>query len=177
MFAKLINETTIEKAPRCIHVGATTFVMPSAEQYAAGGYYEVVEAEKPEPKKWFDTVAKYTTVDVGKGSYTVKRTEMKPVEGKEVETEAVTTEETFEVDMKMIQQTWEYVKQEKPDYGSLSVGYIREQYSINDELALQRQWDNTPAKKQEFNEYNDYCDECKLKAKADIAEWEAANVD
>lgn len=141
MFAKLINETTIDKAPRCIHVGATTYVMPNAEQYAEGGYYEVVEAEKPEPKKWFNIVANYELVDG---------------------------------ELKKIQQSWEYVKQEKPDYGELIVGYIRERYSINDELAIQRQWDNSAEKKAEFNEYNAFCDECKVKARADIAEWEAA---
>lgn len=138
MFAKLINETTIEKAPRCIHVGATTFVMPTPEQYEAGGYYEVVEAEKPEPRKWYDQVAKYELVD-----------------GK-------------------LQQSWEYEKQPKPDYGDLIVGYIRERYSINDELAIQRQWDNNTEKKEAFNEYNEFCDNCKLRAKADIAEWEEA---
>lgn len=162
MFAKLINENQIEQAPRCIHVGATTFVMPNAAQYAAGGYYEVVEAEKPEPKKWFSVVAKYATVDAGEGSYAIKQTDE----------EGNTTEEIFTVEMKTIQQSWEYVKQEKPDYGNLIVGYIREVYSINDELALQRQWDNSAEKKQEFNEYNAFCDNCKLKAKADIAEWE-----
>lgn len=140
MFAKLINETTIEKAPRCIHVGATTYVMPNAEQYAEGGYYEVVEAEKPEPKKWFAVVAKYATVEM----------------------DGITK----------IQQTWEYEKQPKPEYGDLIVGYIREVYSINDELAIQRQWDNNAEKKREFNEYNEFCDNCKLKAKTDIAEWE-----
>lgn len=146
MFAKLISENQIEKAPRCIHVGATTYVMPNAEQYAEGGYYEVVEAEKPEPKKWFNIVANYELVDGEEGSYELKK----------------------------IQQSWEYVKQEKPDYGELIVGYIRERYSINDELAVQRQWDNNAEKKREFNEYNEFCDNCKLKAKADIAEWEAA---
>ena len=160
----MINETTIEKAPRCIHVGTITFVVPSAEQYAAGGYYEVVEAEKPEARKWFDLIAKYELVDTGEGNYTIKKTDE----------EGNTTEDVYTVEMKTIQQSWEYVKQEKPDYGELIVGYIREVYSINDELAIQRQWDNNAEKKAEFNEYNDFCDSCKLKAKADIAEWEAA---
>lgn len=164
MFARLINETTIEKAPRCIHVGATTFVMPTAEQYAAGGYYEVVEAEKPEPKKWFNIIATYELQDGEEGSYTIKKTDE---EGK-------TTEDVYTVELKKIQQSWEYVKQEKPDYGELIVKYIREVYSINDELAVQRQWDNSAEKKAEFNEYNTFCDECKVKARADIAEWEAA---
>lgn len=164
MFAKMIDETTIEKAPRCIHVGATTFVMPTAEQYAVGGYYEVEEAEKPEPKKWYALVAKYTTADAEEGNYTIKKTDE----------EGNTTEEVFPVQMKKIVQHWEYEKDERPDYGELIVGYIRERYSINDELAIQRQWDNSAEKKAEFNEYNAFCDDCKLKAKADIAEWEEA---
>ena len=138
MFAKLINETTIEKAPRSIRVDATTYETPNAEQYAACGYYELVETEPPEPRKWYSVVAKYATVE------------------------------------NKIQQSWDYVKQPKPDYSELIVGYIREVYSINDELAIQRQWDNGRDKKQEFIEYNNFCDDCKLKAKADIAEWEEA---
>lgn len=167
MFAKLINETTIEKAPRCIHVGATTFVIPNAAQYAAGGYYEVEEAEKPEDVKWYHLVAKYELQDTGEGSYTIKKTDE----------EGNTTEETVTVQMKKIVQSWDYVKDGRPDYGGLIVGYIRERYSVNDELAIQRQWDNSAEKKAEFNEYNEFCDNCKLKAKADIAEWEAADVD
>ena len=93
MFAKLINETTIEKAPRCIHVGATTFVIPSAEQYAAGEYYEVEETEKPEPKKWFSIVAKYATVDAGEGSYTIRHTDE----------EGNIPEDVFPVQMKKIE--------------------------------------------------------------------------
>ena len=137
MFVKFINETTIEKAPRCIHVGATTYVMPNAEQYAEGGYYELVEATKPEPRKWYAIVAKYEIVG------------------------------------NKVQQSYEYEKVERPEYSDLIVGYIRERYSLNDELALQRQWDNSPAKKQEFNEYNNFCDDCKVKAKADLAEYDA----
>lgn len=164
MFAKLINETTIEKAPRCIHVGATTFVIPSAEQYAAGGYYEVVEADEPEPRKWYSVVAKYATVDAGEGSYTIRHTDE----------EGNITEDVFPVQMKKIVQSWDYVKDERPDYSELIVGYIRERYSINDELAIQRQWDNSAEKKQEFNEYNDFCDGCKVKARADLAEYDEA---
>lgn len=168
MFAKMINENQIEQAPRCIHVGATTFVMPSAEQYAAGGYYEVVEGEPLEPRKWYHIIAKYSLQDEGEGSYTIKRTEVDE-EGKET-----TTEDTYTVQMKKIVKTYEYEKDERPDYGELIVGYIREVYSLNDELALQRQWDNSAEKKQEFNEYNAFCDNCKVKAKADLAEYDAA---
>lgn len=168
MFAKLINDTTIEKAPRCIHVGASTFVMPSPEQYAAGDYFEVVEAEKPEDRKWYHLVAKYELQDAGEGSYTIKKTEVDE-EGKET-----TTEDVFVVHMQKIIQSYEYEKDERPDYGELIVGYIRERYSLNDELALQRQRENSSEKKDEFLDYNDFCDACKAKAKADLAEYDKA---
>lgn len=138
MFVKLIDNRTIEKAPRCIHVGATTYVMPNAEQYAEADYFELVQQEQPEARKWYDVVATYEKQD------------------------------------NKIYQGWEYIKQDKPDYATLIVGYIREQYSLDDELALQRQRDNSEEKKEEFDTYNAYCDNCKLQAKADIAEWEEA---
>jgi hypothetical protein len=39
---------------------------------------------------------------------------------------------------------------------------IRERYSLNQELAIQRQRDT---KVDEFNAYYEYCEECKTKAK------------
>lgn len=39
---------------------------------------------------------------------------------------------------------------------------IKERYTIEDEIALHRQKEVKPY---EFDEYNDYCEECKLKAK------------
>ena len=163
MFVKLINEKTIEKAPRCIHVGATTFVMPNAEQYAAGGYFEVEEAAKPDDMEFYHLVAEYKIVDTGYSSYTIKKTDE----------EGNTTEDVFPVQMKKIVQSWNYEKDERPDYGELIVGFIRERYSINDELALQRQWDNNAEKKAEFNEYNDFCDGCKVRAKEVLARYDA----
>lgn len=80
----------------------------------------------------------------------------------------------YELIENKIHQSWEYTKKEKPEYSELIVGYIREVYSIDDELALQRQCNNSEEKKQEFDEYNSFCDNCKLKAKADISEWENA---
>ena len=164
MFAKFINETKIEKAPRCIHVGDTMFVMPSAEQYAAGEYYEVEETVKPDAKEFYHLVAKYELQDAGDSSYTIKKTDE----------EGNTTEDVFPVKMKKIVQRWEYVKDERPDYSDLIVGFIREKYSINDELAIQRQCDNSEEKKAEFDEYNAFCDECKVKAKEIIAKYDEA---
>ena len=164
MFAKFINETKIEKAPICIHVGDTTFVMPSAEQYAAGGYYEVEEAVKPDLKEFYHLVTKYELQDAGDSSYTIKKTDE----------EGNTTEDVFPVKMKKIIQRWEYVKDERPDYSDLIVGFIREKYSINDELAIQRQCDNSEEKKAEFDEYNVFCDACKTKAKEILARYDEA---
>lgn len=174
MFAKLIDETTIEKAPRCIHVGSRTFCIPSAEQYAAGEYYEVEEGAPLEPRKWYHTVIRYSLHDIGEGTYKIKKTEKVLKEGTEDEYMDKTTTESVTVSMKKIVQTYEYEKDERPEYSALIVGYIRERYSLNDELALQRQWDNNAEKKAEFNEYNTFCDECKVRAKADLAEYDAS---
>ena len=162
MFAKFINETKIGKAPRCIIANGTFFVMPSAEQYAAGEYYEVEEAVKPDFKEFYHIVAKYELQDAGDSSYTIKKTDE----------EGNTTEEVFPVKMKKIVQHWDYVKDERPDYSELIVGFIREKYSINDELAIQRQCDNSEEKKAEFDEYNAFCDECKAKAKEVLARYD-----
>lgn len=47
-------------------------------------------------------------------------------------------------------------------YGQEVEKRIRKRYTLNDELAIQRQR-NT--KKAEFNEYNAYCEECKAQVK------------
>lgn len=50
----------------------------------------------------------------------------------------------------------------KTSYEDLVVIYIREKYSIDDEIAILRQRDSKP---EEFAEYNAYCEECKTQAK------------
>lgn len=47
-------------------------------------------------------------------------------------------------------------------YPQLVQELINKKYSIYDELAIQRQRDT---KQDEFNEYNTYCEECKVEAK------------
>lgn len=47
-------------------------------------------------------------------------------------------------------------------YDEKVVSLIREKYSLDDELAIQRQRDTKP---EEFKEYFAYCEECKMKAK------------
>lgn len=42
---------------------------------------------------------------------------------------------------------------------------IREKYSIDDEMALHRQKES---KREEWAEYNTYCEECKVNAKAEV---------
>ena len=173
-FVKFVDENTIHPAPRCIHVGASTFVMPTAEQYAAGGYYELVEAEPIIELAHYDIKHTYELVSAGASFYTVIHTEQVLVEGTEGEYELVSSEEVIPVDMYRVQETLTYEKSPKPDYAELIVGFIREAYSLNDEIAIQRQRENSEEKIQEFNDYNAYCDQCKVRAKAVIAEWEAA---
>ena len=49
-------------------------------------------------------------------------------------------------------------------YEEKVVSLIREKYSLDEELAIQRQRDTKP---DEFNEYFAYCEECKEKAKGE----------
>lgn len=48
------------------------------------------------------------------------------------------------------------------EYKELTEKYIRQRYSISDELAIMRQRDTKP---DDFKLYYDYCEECKAKAK------------
>lgn len=52
-----------------------------------------------------------------------------------------------------------------PTYEERVVELIRQRYDINAELAILRQRD---VKVDEFNEYNAYCEECKLQAKEEV---------
>lgn len=47
-------------------------------------------------------------------------------------------------------------------YPQLVEYLIRQRYTISQELAIHRQ---RTSKKAEFNNYNNYCEECKIKAK------------
>ena len=49
-----------------------------------------------------------------------------------------------------------------PTYEEKVEQLIRERYSLSAELAIQRQRDTKP---EEFKEYFEYCEECKVKAK------------
>ena len=71
-------------------------------------------------------------------------------------TRDVTAEEEAEI---KVQETQQY---NNISYEDLVTQFIREKYSLNDELALSRQRDT---KAEEFNTYYEYCEECKVKAK------------
>ena len=55
----------------------------------------------------------------------------------------------------------------KPTYEERVEQLIRERYSLNEELAIQRQRETKP---DEFDGYFAYCEECKAKAKNEIAD-------
>lgn len=59
----------------------------------------------------------------------------------------------------------DYLKQQP--YEVIVEYLIKDKYSISDELAILRQRD---VKSEEFEEYNNYCDECKAKAKEILKE-------
>lgn len=52
-----------------------------------------------------------------------------------------------------------------PTYEERVVELIRLRYSIDAELAIQRQRDSKP---EEFADYNAYCEECKIQAKEEV---------
>ena len=56
----------------------------------------------------------------------------------------------------------EQITEEVIPYDEKVVSLIREKYSLDEELAIQRQRDTKP---DEFNEYFAYCEECKMRAK------------
>lgn len=60
-----------------------------------------------------------------------------------------------------IVQEWEEIRN-KLSYDELVVQLIREKYSLDDELAIQRQKETKP---DEWEAYFAYCEECKKKAK------------
>jgi hypothetical protein len=84
------------------------------------------------------------------------------------ETEAKEAWDEYEDIQIYIPYTAEEIEKKKEEqYPVLVEQYIRERYSLSAELAILRQRDSKP---EEFNEYNNYAENCKLKAKAKIEE-------
>ena len=54
------------------------------------------------------------------------------------------------------------VEQSQHTYEELVEQYIRERYTLNQELAINRQRETKP---EEFSQYFAYCEQCKVKAK------------
>ena len=52
---------------------------------------------------------------------------------------------------------------QKPTYEQLVIAKIRTKYSVDEELAILRQRDTKP---EEFAEYNEFCELCKIKVKS-----------
>lgn len=63
-----------------------------------------------------------------------------------------------------IEEQTEGIPEIKIPYEEKVVALIREKYSLDEELAIQRQRDTKP---EEFQAYFEYCEECKEKAKAE----------
>lgn len=66
------------------------------------------------------------------------------------------------------------VKDEAPVYSELLTKYIREKYSIEDEIAILRMKDSSDGKKSGYDEYASFIETCKSKADKDIEEWKKA---
>lgn len=59
----------------------------------------------------------------------------------------------------------DFARMKAQRYEDLIVSKIREKYSLDQELAILRQRDSKP---QEFAEYNDYVEKCKVEAKQEM---------
>lgn len=59
----------------------------------------------------------------------------------------------------------ELVKIKQEQYEELIVSKIRQKYTLNQELAILRQRDTKP---EEFTEYNDYVEQCKIEVKEEL---------
>lgn len=77
--------------------------------------------------------------------------------------EAYDEYEDIKVYVLYTEQELQKIKEKK--YSALVEKYIREKYTLSDELAILRQRDSKP---NEFAEYNAYAESCKAKAKAEI---------
>lgn len=64
------------------------------------------------------------------------------------------------------EQSVEIVNQIVP-YEEFVVQFIRERYTLDDELAIQRQKETKP---DEWSEYFAYCEECKAKAREQVGD-------
>lgn len=63
----------------------------------------------------------------------------------------------------VVSYTFDYVKiSGYPTYGATVEALIRERYTESDEFAIQRQ---RYVKPEQFTEYDDFCEACKVKAK------------
>lgn len=71
----------------------------------------------------------------------------------------------------VIRYAEEEVKDEQPDRDALIVQKIRENYTLDEELAIQRQRDTKP---DEFEAYFAVCEDAKVWADSEIAEWSKA---
>lgn len=74
-----------------------------------------------------------------------------------------TPQETKELEESKIE--YEKHKYDGLTYEQKVVALIREKYTLDDELAIQRQKETKP---DEWSEYFAYCEECKVKAKEKI---------
>lgn len=59
----------------------------------------------------------------------------------------------------------EAIQQPQINYDQLVSDLIRERYTIDQEIAINRQRDTKP---EEFQEYFDFCEQCKIKAHEQI---------
>lgn len=154
MFARIIDENNISQASNSIVVGESIILNPTEAQYNEANYYEVYtnfvmeEVEDPETHEKY-----YREVPAKEFYHYINHYEQK--ENK-------------------IEQTHIEVKDDEPNRSAMIVEKIRKQYSLDAELAIQRQRENSPEKQADFAQYNSYCEQCKAEVDDYIARWSEA---
>lgn len=92
---------------------------------------------------------------------------------KEIVTRFANGRNVYVVDLVINNGTTTFTTYSKIDYENLANELIAERYTIQDELAIQRKY-SKGVNKDEFNEYYEFVEQCKVSAKEFIAERESA---
>ena len=160
MYARLINESRIEYAPKFLVIGRTSYVNPTPREYADAGYYEVIDNFNMET---------YINPQTGQTEY--RETPAPKWYHYEDRYEIIISE------INTIRHTHVAVKDARPDYGKEISKRIRSQYSQSDVEAIILNNDESNPTEEHVKELQTllaFRQEVKAQVKADIAEWEKA---
>ena len=80
MFYKLIDETTIRKAPRPLNIGGKDVFTNSEEIHNSQGYYRLVNTEYPQDEKAYQPIYSLENNAIVQGWVEVEITDSVPIE-------------------------------------------------------------------------------------------------